>query len=75
MITESELETMFDETLDSEGTVMVGGYEFYPSRILETLDPTAYRCGMADYADSLMCDGEIVEGYNDEDDADEDNAH
>ena len=42
----------YDESLDSEGTVTVCGMEFYPSRILEELDPVAYRCGYNDWVDS-----------------------
>ncbi len=42
----------YNEMLDSEGTVTVAGMEFYPSRILEELDPTAYRCGYNDWVDS-----------------------
>ena len=42
----------YDEALDSEGTIFVAGCEFYPSRILEELDPVAYRCGYNDWVDS-----------------------
>ena len=44
----------YDELLDESGTVEAGGYSFYPSRILKELDPTAYRCGLNDYADSVF---------------------
>ena len=46
----------YDESLDSEGTVSVMGLEFYPSRIIKELDPTAYRCGYNDWVDSDQCD-------------------
>lgn len=38
----------YEEMLDCEGTVTVGGLEFYPSRILKELDPIAYNCGKLD---------------------------
>ena len=44
----------FDDMLDESGTVEAGGYSFYPSRILKELDPTAYRCGLNNYADSVF---------------------
>ena len=43
----------FNDMLDESGTVEAGGYSFYPSRILEELDPVAYRCGLNDFIDSL----------------------
>lgn len=43
----------FDDMLDESGTVEAGGYSFYPSRILKELDPTAYRCSLNDFVDSL----------------------
>jgi hypothetical protein len=45
------LHESYNEDLDVEGTVSVGGYEFYPSRILEELDPTAYILGYDEYLD------------------------
>ena len=49
-----DYENQFDELLDESGTVEAGGFYFYPSRILKELDPTAYRCGLNDYADSVF---------------------
>lgn len=43
----------YDDLLDEDGAVMVGGCEFFPSRILSELDPIAYRCGLNDYVDGL----------------------
>ena len=48
---ERELGQEYDECLDSEGPVKVGGLTFYPSRILEEIDPIAYRCGFNDWLD------------------------
>jgi predicted nuclease with TOPRIM domain len=42
----------YSAMLDEE-TVTVCGMKFYPSQILRELDPTAYRCGLLDYVDSL----------------------
>jgi len=64
-ITENTLKEMFEELLDSEGTVKVAGREFLPSEILLEVDPTDYRTRLSDYADSLERDGYIIEGYND----------
>lgn len=71
-------EAAFDESLDSEGEVNVAGLTFLPSQIWKEMDPTAYRCGVNDYADSMgwvEIDGEtynqreveeIVEAFKDE---------
>ena len=50
---EYEHEQAYKESLDEEGTVTVCGIEFEPSTILEELDPTAYRCGLADYLSNI----------------------
>lgn len=42
----------YDEMLDCE-TVEVCGMTFNPSDILKNCDPTAYRCGLLDYLDSI----------------------
>ena len=57
----------YDEALDSEGAVFVAGIEFYPSRILELLDPIAYHCGYNDWKDSDQCaleDAILLEDYS-----------
>ena len=46
----------YDEFLDSEGTVNVMGMEFFPSRIISELDPTAYSCGYNDWVDEIQRD-------------------
>ena len=43
----------FRDFLDEEGTVKIGSLEFYPSQIVEELDPTSFRCGLNDYLDSI----------------------
>jgi len=48
-----DYEESYKEALDSEGPVNVAGMQFDASRIIEELDPTAYRCGLVDYVDSM----------------------
>lgn len=59
-----DLEQMFRDCLDEEGDVQVGCLTFQRSRIIEKLDPVAFRCGVCDYADSLVNDTitEEIEG-------------
>jgi len=64
MITEQQLIEMHDEMLDDVcGLVEIGNLQYEPARVLKEVDPTAYRISLAEYADSLMEDGEEVEGY------------
>ena len=57
-------ESDFDEFLDdSEETVTVCGMEFYPSDILKSCDPVAYRCAKSDYESNYDLDN--VEEYTD----------
>ena len=39
--------------------VKIGYLTFSPSQIVEECDPTAFRCGAVDYADSLVSDRTI----------------
>nr|DAE88324.1 MAG TPA: hypothetical protein [Caudoviricetes sp.] len=48
-----DYENDYKDLLDEGGAVMVGGCEFFPSRILRELDPIAYRCGLNDYIDNI----------------------
>ena len=58
--TESEYDDFLDEI---EGSVTVAGMEFYPSDILKSCDPVAYRCAKNDYESNYDLDD--VEEYND----------
>lgn len=49
----ADYEDDYNEVLDEGGAVVVGGCEFFPSRILRELDPIAYRCGLNDYVDNI----------------------
>ena len=54
-----DLEELYREMLDEcEPVVKVAGLSFSASRIIEELDPIAFRCGVSDYADSLI--GETI---------------
>ena len=56
-------ENDFDSYLDDEGLVAVCGLGFYPSDILKSCDPIAYRCAKSDYESSYDLDD--VEEYSD----------
>lgn len=50
-------ESDFDEFLDDvEQSVSVCGMVFYPSDILKSCDPIAYRCAKSDYESSIELD-------------------
>ena len=49
-------ESDFDSYLDDEGSVAVCGIEFYPSDILKSCDPIAYRCAKSDYESNYDLD-------------------
>ena len=49
-------ESDFDEFLDDDGLVTVCGMEFYPSDILKSCDPIAYRCAKSDYESNYDLD-------------------
>lgn len=51
-LTAVNFDDLYVQYLDENGSVNVGGIDFYPSRILSELDPTAYDCGLNDYIDS-----------------------
>lgn len=59
-ISESDFDSYLD---DVEETVTVCGMEFYPSDILKSCDPIAYRCAKSDYESSYDLDE--VEEYSD----------
>lgn len=58
----SELVNLFKEAVDEiHPTICIGDLEFQPSRILEELDPIAFRYGYLDYADSIGVDTDDLE--------------
>lgn len=52
-IDQSKHEEEYKDLIDESGPVMICGMSFTASRILAEIDPTAYRCGLNDYVDSL----------------------
>ena len=47
-------EDQFDDMLDeSIPEIEIGCLTYLPSQVLKAVDPTAYRCGLIDYIDSL----------------------
>lgn len=57
-------ESEFDEVLDDcHETYNLGGMTFYPSDILKSCDPIAYRCSKSDYESNYDLDD--CEEYND----------
>jgi hypothetical protein len=50
-----DVEQIYRDMLDESGPeVHVAGLSFMPSRVVEELDPVAFRCGVCDYVDSLV---------------------
>lgn len=54
IVSENELEKMFDYMLDEPKWPTVAGMEIAPSRILKAVDADAYRQSLYDWAD---CEG------------------
>ena len=49
-----DYEDQFDESLDdSIPEIEIGCLTYTPSHVLKNVDPTAYRCGLNDFVDSL----------------------
>jgi hypothetical protein len=64
-LTEEQAYEAYEEMLDEVyETVRIGDLEFDPSAVLKQCDPIAYHLGFADYVNSLMEDGEKVEGWD-----------
>ena len=58
-----DYEDQFDESLDeSIPEIEIGCLTYSPSYVLKNVDPTAYRCSLNDYADSVF-DKEETDDY------------
>ena len=68
-VTEERAYEMYNEMLDEQGVVKIGNLEYYPSYILEKVDPIAYRVGFSDFCDAYEI--EIID-ENEEKNEDED---
>jgi hypothetical protein len=60
-MSEQDLQDSYNDMLDEaygdiDGMISVAGYRFNVSTALRELDPTAYRCGMLEYEDTLEAD-------------------
>jgi len=67
-ISERELLQRYRDDLDETNEeIKLGELTFLPSRVIEELDPIAFRCGFADWTDS-----EGWQETDDDDDEDED---
>jgi len=52
-LTDDELYQRYRDDLDEiYGEIKLGGLSFYPAQVIEQLDPIAFRCGFADWADA-----------------------
>lgn len=69
-LTHDDMGERFAEYLDENGPVDVAGLSIYPSRIWQEVDPIAFRCGVNDYVDMLLSDGNIREGDPEEEEED-----
>ena len=58
-ISEREIEEQYNDALDDCGMIKIGILEYAPSDVLKSVDPIAYRCGLADYI-SFLIDDEII---------------
>jgi len=68
-LSERELYQRYRDDLDElYGEIKLGKLTFSPSKVIEKLDPIAFRCGFADWTDS--------EGWDEtDDDEDEDSEN
>ena len=48
-----EYEDEYCNMIDEMDVVRIGSLEYQASYVLREIDPTAYRCGLIDYVDSL----------------------
>lgn len=57
-----DADELFEELLnDTNDTLKIGNLEYPAGYALKKLDPIAFRCGVNDYIDSLLTDGELTE--------------
>lgn len=65
LFSEDELNDAYENMLtDVYGTVLVAGFEFDAGAIVREMDPIAFRCGMLDWVDGRVRDGDLrrIEG-------------
>lgn len=65
-LSDRELDIMYQDFLrECFDTVKICGHEYDAAYALKNTDPTAYRCGLADWLDAEMTEGNIVEDDGD----------
>lgn len=61
-LTYSRIEDMFEECInETHDPVEVCGCTYEAGRVLREMDPVAFRCGVSDWLDSEIQDGNIHE--------------
>lgn len=51
----TNMEDFYDDLLNEcYGEIKLGDLVFSPAEIIKTLDPIAYRCGLADFEDVMI---------------------
>lgn len=51
----------YEDMLDEISEVKIGSLTYSASLVLKEVDPTAYRCGLVDYVDSLELEPEELQ--------------
>ena len=52
---------MYIEDIDNNNPmVVIGSMEFLPSRVLQEMDPVAFRCGFNDWCDWMNIDIDAI---------------
>lgn len=60
LFSEDELNDAYENMLtDVYGTVLVAGFEFDAGAVVREMDPIAFRCGMLDWVDGRVQDGDL----------------
>ena len=68
VITYAQAEDQYRDYInEATPEIKILGMSYTPSRILEEVDPTAYRVVFDEFANHLWEDGTAIEGYNDDD--------
>lgn len=65
LFSEDEVSVAYENMLtDAYGTILVAGFEFDAGAIVREMDSIGFRCGMLDWIDMRVCDGDLrrIEG-------------
>lgn len=61
VISQAAAEERYRDSLDESGAIRIGEVDYDVSRVLEAVDPIAYRVGLSDYHSFLEEDGYVIE--------------